>query len=444
MVGSPRAVGVVTQLAATVETFRAWLHLDDLAPLYAVAATVVGNRADGDPLWLLVVAPPSSGKTETLQPLAGLPYVHPVATLTEPALLSGTSSKDTTKGATGGVLRQVGEFGILLCKDFTSILAQNKDTRSHVLAALREIYDGSWDRAVGTDGARVLHWQGKCGLIGGVTPTLDKYHAVISQLGDRFLLLRLPEVDPQQSGRMALAHVGREGQMRAELAAAMTALVADADLSRVARSLDTDEQQRLVDLATFTARARTGVDRDGYTGELLVIPEVEGPGRLISALRQMLGGLEAIGCDTSTAWAVVGRIAVDCMPAIRTALVRVLLAADAPMRTSEVAAAVGMVTKTAHRHLEDLALLGLADRSKTSGADNAPDLWTPSPWLTRHWPKSRTEILPSSAEEIVVTESLSHFEGDASTECELCGQALLIHRPGRSVCERCRLSAVAS
>jgi hypothetical protein len=33
-----------------------------------------------------------------------------------------------------------------------------------------------------------------------------------------------------------------------------------------------------------------------------------------------------------------------------------------------------MVTKTAHRHLEDLALRKLADRTKTSSSDNAPDL----------------------------------------------------------------------
>jgi hypothetical protein len=42
----------------------------------------------------------------------------------------------------------IGEFGILLCKDFTSVLSQNRDTAKQAMAALREVYDGSWDRPV--------------------------------------------------------------------------------------------------------------------------------------------------------------------------------------------------------------------------------------------------------------------------------------------------------
>ena len=67
---------------------------------------------------------------------------------------------------------------MLLIKDFTSVLAQNKDARAEAMAALREVYDGDWHRPVGTDGGKVLTWRGKCGLIGGVTPALDQYGQV--------------------------------------------------------------------------------------------------------------------------------------------------------------------------------------------------------------------------------------------------------------------------
>jgi hypothetical protein len=113
---------------------------------------------------------------------------------------------------------------------------------------------------------------------------------------------------------------------------------------------------------------------------------------LVTALRRLYGGLEAIGCDRHTAWRITARIALDCVPAIRTALIRVLLAANPTgLRTSDIAAEVGMVARTAHRHLEDLALLGLADRDKTSKADNAPDLWAASKWLRDHWPESMNQ-----------------------------------------------------
>jgi hypothetical protein len=383
-------------LTETVNVFKKWLHLDDPAPVYALAATIVANRAPGDPVWLLIVSAPSTGKTELLSAAAGLPYVCSVATLTASALLSGTSKRERTKDATGGVLRQVGDFGILLCKDFTSVLAQNRDTRAEALAALREVYDGRWDRAVGTDGGRVLTWRGKCGLLGGVTPAFDGYNAVVSTLGDRFLLLRLPDVDPAKTGAMALSHRGRETQMRGALADALAGLVEHADLSAVNRALTEDETRRLVRLATFTARGRTGVARDGYRRDVVYLPQVEGPGRLVLAYARLLGGLGAIGCDGPAAWKVLGRVAVDCMPATRARLARVLLDMPAvdlldprpgPIRTSEAAAQVGMATSTAREHLDDLALLAMADRTKTSDADNAHDRWSASDWLREFWPK---------------------------------------------------------
>lgn len=388
-----------------IAVFKKWLHLDDDAPMLAVAATVAANNAEGDPAWLLLVGPPSSGKTETLQATAPLPYVHPVATITESALLSGVSRRDRTKDATGGLLRQVGDYGIILCKDFTSVLSQNKDSSAAALAALREIYDGSWHRPIGTDGGRVLSWSGKCGLIGGVTPSIDRYGQVVGALGDRYLLLRLPDVDPVAMARSALAHGGNQRQMRAELAEAMTGLIAGADLAKVTRPLDETETRRLVDLATFTARARTVVERDGYTRQVVVLPQPEGTGRLVGQFRRLLGGLEAIGCDTHTAWEVVYRVALDCIPRLRMRILEVLMRADeytaalggnrspAELTTGRVADAVGVDWRTADRHLEDLRLLDLAWREIEESDDGEKRVYwhQASTWLRRNWPRGLDE-----------------------------------------------------
>ena len=103
-------------------------------------------------MWTQLVGPPGCGKTETFNSLSGLPDIHHAATLTEAALLSGTPKKERDAGAKGGLLRQVGPFGLLLVKDFTSVLSMARDSRTSVLAALREVYDGSWTRHVGTGG----------------------------------------------------------------------------------------------------------------------------------------------------------------------------------------------------------------------------------------------------------------------------------------------------
>src|SRR5262249_47288525 len=136
----------------------------------------------------------------------------------------GTSQKDTRADANGGLLRSIGEFGILLLKDFTSVLSMHRDSRAAVLAALREIYDGNWQRHVGVDGGRTLSWSGKLGMLAGCTPIIDTHHAVIAAMGERFTLYRLAPIDGNKQAEAALANVGQERQMRRELADAAVAL----------------------------------------------------------------------------------------------------------------------------------------------------------------------------------------------------------------------------
>jgi hypothetical protein len=184
-----------TPLERTVSLCGRWLFMPDKTPLYGLLATVAANRLPGDPVWLLLVAPPGSLKTELLNSLLGLPNVHPAATLTEAALLSGSSAKDKAKDAKGGLLREIGDFGFLICKDFGSVLSQHPEASGAVLAALRELYDGAWTRHVGTDGGRKLHWSGKLAVIGGCTQSIDRHHRFVAGMGERFCYIRVPRID---------------------------------------------------------------------------------------------------------------------------------------------------------------------------------------------------------------------------------------------------------
>jgi hypothetical protein len=209
-----------------VERFRLWLHLPDETALLAVLGTVAANLLEGDPVWLLLVGPPGGGKSELINSVLGLPDVYPTATLTEAALLSGTPKRERDESAKGGLLRALGDFGIVICKDFTSILSMNRDARGLVLGALREVYDGSWTRRVGTDGGKELAWRGKVGLLAGVTPTIDRHHAVMGAMGERFVLLRLPTVDSSERPATRTTSPRRLGRRAV-------------DLSRIARGART-------------------------------------------------------------------------------------------------------------------------------------------------------------------------------------------------------------
>lgn len=369
-------------LEACLATYRRWLHLPDPGSVLFALASVAANRGPGDPLWSLLIGPPGSGKTESIQPLAALPDVHPAATLTEAALLSGTPKKDTANGAKGGLLRVIGDYGIVLLKDFGSVLSMHRDARSSLLAALREVYDGSWTRHLGTDGGRTLHWEGKVGMIAGCTPAVDSHHAVMSSMGERFALYRLPPVDEAAQAAAALRHIGHEADMRAELAAAVRDVLGAADLEVLGRTAG-DDQGRLIDLATLAVRCRSAVERDGYSREIEAIPPPEAPGRLALVLLRLLNGLRAIGADEPAGWRITAKVALDCMPANRRAVLEHLVAAGDTCSTSEVAERLGWPTSTARRALEDLTAHHVLHREKHG--EGKADLWNVTDWTRQRW-----------------------------------------------------------
>jgi hypothetical protein len=100
--------------------FRRWLGDDyDLDALDAVLATAAAERLDGDPLWLLVISGPGNAKTETVQALAGAGALVTSTISSEGALLSDSPRREQTKDATGGLLRRIGDSGVLVIKDVT-------------------------------------------------------------------------------------------------------------------------------------------------------------------------------------------------------------------------------------------------------------------------------------------------------------------------------------
>jgi hypothetical protein len=264
-------------IGETLKVFQQWLVLDDLTPVYAVLGAAAANLLDGDPVWLGVIGPPSSAKTEILNSISTLPNVVQSATVTVAGLLSGTPKKQQDGAAKGGLLRQIGDFGIIALKDFTSVLSMHTETRAEVLAALREVYDGAWTRHIGSDGGRTLSWKGKVGLIFACTAALDSHYGVIGSMGDRFLLSRMTPAGKAQFKR-ALVHVGpKSKQMRKELAEAVARLFAG---RRTEPRPISDEEAKEIERAILLAvRLRGTVERDRRNYEIENIPGAEGPAR---------------------------------------------------------------------------------------------------------------------------------------------------------------------
>jgi hypothetical protein len=368
----------------TLAVFDKWLLLTGKTPIYAVLGTVAANLLPGDPVWLGVVAPPSSAKTEILNSISALPNVVQAATLTAAALLSGTPKKDRGQGAKGGLLRQIGDFGILAIKDFGSVLSMHPETRSELLAGLREIYDGAWTRHFGTDGGKTLSWTGKLGLIFASTNAIDSYHAVIGNLGDRWLLTRMAP----QKGQLARA-IKHEGaattQMRKELSEAVVQLFAGRHAEP--QKLTDDEFRRIDRAVELLVRLRGGIERDRRTRELEMILGAEGTARVGLCLIRLLAGLDTLGVERKTALAVVDSVSLDSVPPLRRRAYETVCKYDpacnherkhGPPETKDIALELGLPTTTARRTLEDLAAYGLIERQ--GGGSGKADLWVKCLW----------------------------------------------------------------
>jgi hypothetical protein len=178
-------------LTACHRVFQKWLgDKYDLDVLNAMLAVCASEKLPGDPAWLLIISGSGNAKTETVQATNSL-GARIVSTISSiGALLSASPKRERGHDANGGLLREIGTRGLLAIKDFTSILSVDRNIRTAILAAFREIHDGYWVRDVGTDGGRKIEWKGRLVVLGACTTAWDQAHSVIASMGDRFVCIR--------------------------------------------------------------------------------------------------------------------------------------------------------------------------------------------------------------------------------------------------------------
>jgi 5S rRNA maturation endonuclease (ribonuclease M5) len=341
--------------------FKRWLGDDyDTDALDVMLSTVAVERfTDGsDPIWLLIISGPGNAKTETVQSADGIGATITSAISSEGALLSATSKRDRAKDATGGLLRKMGDRGVLVIKDVTSILSMDRNIRARVLAALREVYDGRWYREVGTDGGRTITWIGRIAIIGAVTTAWDTAHAAVSTMGDRFVLVRIDSTKSRHAaGRKAIGNTGDETRMRTELAEAVAGVIAA--MNREPITITGDETEVLIDAADLVTMARTGVEYD-YKGNVIDAHAPEMPTRFAKQLTQITRGAVAIGMDRTDALRLAIRCARDSMPPLRLAIID-HLAANPGDSTAAVRTGIDKPWATVDRQLQALHMLGVLE-----------------------------------------------------------------------------------
>src|SRR5579864_2151739 len=207
----------------------------------------------------MAVAPPSSMKTELVQALDGLERVHSIDGLTPKTFISGQiRDKDGTDASSlpaSSLLHRIGTSGILLCPDFSTILAIKSDDRKAILADLRRIYDGELKKEFGTSDL-VPVWKGRITFVACVTPDIDRHYSAIQSLGDRFLMVRWNRAGQEAALRAMMQDLEKA---RGDLRTAVTDLFHS--LPRTEPGVPEGLLHRLSALAEFAVRGRSYVPR---------------------------------------------------------------------------------------------------------------------------------------------------------------------------------------
>ena len=332
---------------AVVNALSTHYHEPDIEAARVLYAAVAAHDLKGQPVWPMAVAPPGSMKSELVTALDGMSHVHLLDTVTPKTFISGQIVEGVqTRHAS--LLHRIGKSGIIVCPDFSTVLAMKADDRNAVLADLRKIYDGKLAKEFGTTEI-VPAWDGRLTFVAAVTPAIDKHLSVMQNLGERFVLVRW-----HRAGKEAALRAIRQNRdiARSELKAAVHALLGSSRSGDVDIS-DAIERQ-LVDLAEFVVRARTHVDRD-RDKEITAEPEPESPTRLAQQLAQLAKGsarLSGRGAVSADDFKIAKRAAFDCIPPLRRAVLEGLRTGDQ----------VDGAAATRHYVTQDLQLLGLVDR----------------------------------------------------------------------------------
>jgi len=347
------------------------LLLADKGVIRAMIGAVVANRMALDPVWLLLVAGSSAGKTELLMSMSDLDFIHQISDLTVNTFASGQKKP----GKETSLLMKLNN-GVMLFKDFTSVLSKNKEAKKEIMGQLREIFDGSYTKRTGTGDD--ITWKGKVGAIAGCTESIYRHLEDLSEMGDRFVMYSIEAPDRMNAARRAMSNTEGMAEKREHLKKCclnfVNLVIDQIDIIDPKISLETQEEFLVV--ADFAALARSAVITNDRTDVVEFVPTPEMPMRIAAQLYTMASALTAINMVshperskeiTDVERKILYKIAFDSIPRTRRDALIPLAKYSKGISTAGLAQHIGLPAISVEKYLSQLNALGICSRIKKSG-----------------------------------------------------------------------------
>jgi len=339
------------------KAFRAWHHKPDVEIIDVSAATYLSVHENDRPLGVMIVAPPSFAKTETVIGFRGQSNVHLLSKVTPQTFTSGLKNM----GDKVSLLKRLPNPCMLLFKDFTTILNLPSRARNEILSQLREVMDGSFDAGYGT--GLDVSTSNSIGVLACCTQVIDNYSPFMQTLGERFLYVRPSAPDGgmdkyrEKVAEAALDNGGKESAKKDSIRQAMTdylAVVRQQGRTAAQIKIPDEAKARIVALADFISLARTSPIRHWRTREIEGLSDPEGTPRLASQfglLARCLALARQRPLVNDRDMATVIRVGFDTLTILKRRLYEALT--DDWQTTAAISTKLRMAPSATTRHLED-------------------------------------------------------------------------------------------
>ncbi|MCM8772759.1 MAG: hypothetical protein NC922_06880 [Candidatus Omnitrophica bacterium] len=327
----------------------------DVKLLKTLLAVYVANMYEDEtelPVWLLIIAPPSYGKTKAVILLQDLPNTYFISELTPHTFLSGDKNTENS------LLFRLPKKAVLIFKDFTTLMELPPEKRSVILAQMREIYDGQYIKEFGSSTTK--KWSGKIGIIACATTNWFSFHHSKTIIGERFLFYRIYYSDDEfNSINQQILSRRIDKNVDVHLKGVIKEFISN--LKDYSYELNEQEKNYIIKTANFIAKARCAVVRDGYKKEIINIPEPEAPFRIVQQLRLFYSKLQTIDNNIEDNLDVIKKVILSSISEERRKVIEFLLTRE-EADFQEIRQVVNISDSTLRRTLEDLDVLGVVNK----------------------------------------------------------------------------------
>jgi hypothetical protein len=356
-------------LRSLKEKYCHWLAIDqDIESLEIILASMLDRKVLGDPLWLFVVAPPGSTKTEILRSIYGLKSIaYHLSSLTSKTIISGRENKqgNIVKGIYSKINGKV-----VIIPELSEVLSKTRDERNAIFAQFRDLYDGRCVYGYGTTDEPIAV-DCNIGLVCGATSAVDMYGSVHAVLGERFLKVR-PQFNRELAKNRALENQKQLTWMRQQLALEAENFFTKLHINEP--TISDEQAKKIGNLGEFTGYVRTTVTNLGFnefdTSEWQ--PEPEFPTRISQQLQKLAKCLAIIrGKDevTDDEIKTLSRVAKDsCIPN-RLRTLEVIHRHTEPQTIQQIAKETGLDFKKARNSLEALSVIKMLEHTLDISGD---------------------------------------------------------------------------